>query len=181
MAEALRPEDLAAEAAAAYRSTRFADAALLYSQAARSYSASGLALECAEAQNNASVAYLQAGDAAAAMQSAEGTDQVFANTKDTRRQGMALGNQAAALEGLNRLDEALDRYTQSADLLKQSGESELRATVLKSISALQIRTGKQLQALASMDAALENQKHLSLRESMLKKLLDFAFQMLNRH
>ena len=180
MAEALRAQDLAKEGTAAYRSARFAEAAALFSQAAHAYASSGQALDCAEANNNASVAYLQAGDAVAALKSAEGSDQVFADAKDQRRQGMALGNQAAALEALNRLDEALNLYNQSAQLLKASGETEMRASVLKSISALQIRTGNQLQALASMDAALQNQKRLSLRERILQKLLRIPIDMLNR-
>lgn len=180
MAEPLRPQDLAAEAATAYKAARYAEAALLFTQAARSYSSSGQALDSAEARNNASVAYLQSGDAAAALQSAEGTDPIFASAKDMCRQGMALGNQAAALEALARLDEALERYTACAGLLKQAGETEMRAMVLKNISSLQIRTGNQLQALASMNAALEDQKHLSLREKILKKLLRVPFEMLNR-
>jgi len=49
---------------------------------------------------------------------------------------------------------------------------------LKSISALQIRTGHQLEALASMDAALSNQKKLSMQERFLKKLLDVPMRML---
>jgi hypothetical protein len=45
---------------------------------------------------------------------------------------------------------------------------------------LQIRTGKQLQALASMDAALDNQKHLTLRERLLQKLLRLPMDMIRR-
>jgi hypothetical protein len=95
-----------------------------------------------------------------------------------RRQALAIGNQAAALEGLKRLDEALERYRLSASLLKQVGDEENRSVVLKSISSLQIRTGHQLEALATMDAALSNQKKLSLQERFLKKLLNVPMRML---
>jgi tetratricopeptide (TPR) repeat protein len=94
---------------------------------------------------------------------------------------MALANQAAALEGLGQLEAALERYTRAAEFLKQVGENEMRALVLKNISTLQLRTGKQLQALASMDAALDNQKRLSWRERMLQKLLRVPLDMLKRH
>ncbi len=162
----------------AYQVGRFPEAAGLFEQAARQYSQGGDALNAAEMANNRSVALLQAGDAQGALAAAEGTDAVFAQAGDVRRQALAAGNQAAALEKLNRLDEALQRYRQSADLLQQVGDTENRAAVLKSISALQIRTGHQLEALASMDAALTNQKKLGLQERFLKKLLDVPMRML---
>ena len=122
---------------------------------------------------------LQAGDAQKALQLTDGTDTVFASVGDIRRQGIALANQAAALEALNRLKEALERYQAASDLLKQSGEKEMRSMVLQNISTLQLRTGNQLQALASMDSALDQKKKLSLKEKMLKKLLKVPFDMMN--
>jgi len=180
MAETVLAKDLMREGSTAYQAGRYPDAAAAFLQAARAFTTAGLKLDAAEASNNASVALLKAGDAAGALRSAEGTDQVFAEANDRSRQGMAVANQAAALEDLGQLDEALNRYTSSAELLKQSGDKELRAIVLKSISGLQIRTGKQLQALASMDAALDNQKHLSLRERLLQKLLRLPMDMIRR-
>lgn len=180
MNETLSARDLSIEGEKAYKKGQYAGAAQSYTLAARSFLAAGQKLESAEASNNASVAFLQAGDPAAAYEAARGTDVIFAEAGDERRQGMALANQASALDSLGRLDEALEAYTRSADLLKRAGETELRAVVLKSISTLQIRTGKQLQALASMDAALENQKSLSLRERLLKNLLRLPLNMLNR-
>jgi tetratricopeptide (TPR) repeat protein len=163
-----------------YRAGRFPEAAGLFEQLARHYSQEGDGLNAAEMANNRSVALLQSGDAQGALEAAEGTDQVFAQAGDARRQALALGNQAAALEGLQRLDEALGRYWQSADLLKQVGDVESRAVVLKNISTLQLRTGHQLEALASMDAALGGQKKLSAQERFLKKLLDVPMRMLKR-
>lgn len=173
-------QDLARQAEQAYKGGKYNDAASLYQKAAHQALAEGDRLKMAELGNNCSVALLQAGNAHAALEAADGTDQVFAKAGDMHRQGLALGNQAAALEALNRLDEALARYRQCSDLLKQSGDEENRAAVLKSISALQIRTGHQLEALASMDAALERQKKLSLQERFLKKLLDIPMRMLRR-
>lgn len=163
-----------------YRSEKYAEAAALFEQAAQVFLQSGDALKAAEMSNNRSVALLQAGQKQAALEAAEGTDQVFAQSGDVRRQAMALGNQAAALEALNRLDEALARYRQCSELLKQVGDSENRAAVLKTISALQIRTGHQLEALASMEVALDNTKKPSLQERFLKKLIDIPMRMLRR-
>ena len=93
---------------------------------------------------------------------------------------MALGNQAAALEALGKLDDALKTYQRSSDLLKKVGDKENRATVLASISQLQIRSGKHLEAVAAMQASLDNRSKLSLKEKLLNKLLKVPFQFLHR-
>ena len=167
-------------AQASYHAGRFVEAASLFEQASRQYSEAGDGLQAAEMANNRSVALLQSGNGKKALEAAEGTDQVFAQAGDVRRQALALGNQAAALENLNQQEDALARYRQCAELLKQAGDDESRVPVLKAISALQIRTGHQFEALASMDAALNNQKKLSPQERFLKKLLDIPMRML-RH
>lgn len=171
---------IADQAEKAFRAGNFSEAADLYKQAAEVNMAHEDAPQAAENMNNRSVALLQAGDAAGALQAAQGTEQVFAQAGDLRRQGLALGNQAAALDALGRLDEALERYRQSSDLLKQVGDKESRAVVLKSISVLQIRTGKHLEAVATMDAALDNQPKPSFKERLLKKLLDIPFKIMGR-
>lgn len=162
----------------AYKTGQYLQAAEHYAEAERQFAATGDPLKAAEMANNRSVALLQAGRPEDALTAAHGTDAIFAQGSDTFRQALAIGNQAAALEALNRTDEALKQYWECSNLLKQIGEKEYRATVLKSISALQIRTGKQFEALASMDAALENQKKLSIMERFLKKLLDIPMRML---
>jgi len=174
------PTTLVKQAEQAYRAGKYADAASLFEQAALAFSQSGDELKAAEMANNRSVALLQSGNGQGALDAATGTEQVFAQAGDLQRQALALGNQAAALEALNRLEDALARYRQSSELLKQIGDTENRAAVLKSISTLQIRTGHQVEALAAMEVALDNTKKLSLRERMLKKLIAIPMRMLRR-
>lgn len=171
---------LSSQAEKAYRAGNYAEAAALYQNAVQYCTEAGDAVNAAEMSNNRSVALLQSGDAQSALDAAQGTDAVFARAGDLRRQGIALGNQAAALEAMDQLDEALNHYWQCADLLKQAGEKEYRALVLKSISSLQVRTGRQLEAVATMESALENQSKLSLQERFLKGLLRIPLQMINR-
>lgn len=173
-------QDMISQAEKAYHSGKFADAAGLFHQAALRCTDEGDALTTAELENNRSVALLQSGNAQAALEAAQGTDAVFATAGDLRRQGLAIGNQAAALEALGKLNEALEQYKSSAVILQQAGDTESRAVVLKSISSLQVRTGHQLEALASMNSALENQQHLTVKERFLKKLLKIPFQMMRR-
>jgi tetratricopeptide (TPR) repeat protein len=168
------------QAAKKYRSGQHLEAAQMYAQAAEQYVQNGDALMAAEMSNNRSVALLQAGDHQGALQASLDTDQVFAQAGDIRRQAVALGNQAAALEALNRTDEALKKYWQCSDLLKQAGDKDTRSHVLQSISTLQIRTGHHLEALATMEAALDNKKKLNLRENVLQKILRIPIQMVKR-
>jgi tetratricopeptide (TPR) repeat protein len=84
---------------------------------------------------------------------------------------LALGNEAAALEALNRLDEALGKYQQSADMLEKAGDKESLAVVLKSRSALQVKSGKPIDALFSYQSSLANVEKPSLGQRILKKVL----------
>jgi tetratricopeptide (TPR) repeat protein len=180
MSEAKSPQILAEEGKSAYQNGDYANAASLFEAAQQGYQTAEDALMAAEMANNASVAYLQGEDAEAALKAVEGTAALFAQASDLRRQGMALGNYAAALEALERNEEAAEYYQQSADVLQQAGEDQLRSNVLHSLSALQFRTGRQLQALASMQAGLEGVKKPNPRQRLLKRLLQIPFNMLNK-
>lgn len=168
----ISPEKLAKQAAAAYGSDDYAKAVILYKNASQLYKDAGDELMAAEMDNNLSVTLLKMKDAEAALQAAAGTDLLFEEAGDVNRQAIAIANQAAAMEALDQLDEALKHYQLASDLLKQSGNKQMRSYVLQAISALQLRTGKQLQAMASMDAALDNKGKLSLKERLLRKLLN---------
>jgi tetratricopeptide (TPR) repeat protein len=128
-------------------------------------------LSIAEINNNLSTVYLKLGDAQVAWKAVDGTDVVFENAGDTRRQALALGNQAAVLEALGKLAQAVEKYEACADLLKQVGDRDNRAVVLQALSQLQLRMGRQLEAITSMQIALDNKPKLSLRERVLNKLL----------
>ena len=171
-------QQLIKEAQEAYQTEEFRIAANKYEAAAREYTASGDALMAAEMANNRSVALLKAGDAPAAYQASASTDQVFAAAGDIRRQAVALSNQAAALESQRKIEPALQLYQQSADLFKQVNEPDMRAYVLKSISLLQFRSRKRIDAMATMRIALDAQRKLSLRDQVLKFLLNLVFRLL---
>ena len=68
-------------------------------QAAQAYTSAKDELNTAEMMNNQSVALLQAGKAKEALQATEGTEDIFQKAGDIKRQGIAVSNRAAALEG----------------------------------------------------------------------------------
>jgi len=180
MDEALNPKQLSKEGQSAYKRGDHMAAARAFEAASRAYSAADDPLSAAELANNSSVAFLQAGDAQMALEAVEGTVEVFQLAGDTCRQAMAIGNRAAALEALDRLDEAIDAYHQSADLLKDAGEDQLRLNVMQSLSVLQMRTGRQLEALASMKVGLDGTEKLSVKQRFIQKLLNIPFQMMDK-
>lgn len=164
----------------AFQNRRYSEAAEAFRSAGEAARAEGDALKGAEMDNNLAVVLLQSGDAAGALKATAGSDALFAEANDPQRQAIALGNQAAALEALGRRPEALEKYKACSTLLKQVNDPQRRVAVLKSISALQIRSGQFLEALVSMQTALDQSPQLSLRERILKGLLDIPFRILNR-
>lgn len=174
------PNELAESGKKAYGVGNYPEAAELFGAAADGFAAQENKLEAAEMRNNQSVASLQAGDAQAAYDAAEGTDATFEDAGDVKRQAMALGNTAAALDGLERFEESEEAYSRSAELFTEVGEDELRANVMQSLSKLQLRTGRQLEAIASMQTGLDNIKKPSIKQRLLKKLLKTPFKLLDR-
>jgi len=178
MSDALNQAQITKEGKEAYQRGDYGAAAKLFKAAAEGYASVGDKLTEAELLNNCGVAYLRAGDGKAALQVIEATPAVFAAAGDIRRQGLALGNLGDALETVGRKQEAADIYTQSAELLEQAGEDEMRAHVLQSLSKLQLKSGRQIEALATMEAGLEGFRKPSLKQRFLRKLLRFPFKLM---
>lgn len=181
MSKTISPEDLVKQGKSAYQRGDYLQAAQIYEAAQRAYEAKNDKLNSAEMANNCCVSYLQADEPEKALRSVEGTDQIFAEFGDLVRQGMALGNYASALEELELIDEAIEAYLHSASVLEEAGEDKLRANVMQSLSTLQFRQGRQLEALASMQSGLDGVKKPSPKQRVLKSLLNIPFDMLNKN
>lgn len=96
----LEPAQIADQGKQAFESKNFIEAAELFRQAAEGFTAGNSALMAAEMMNNMSVALLQAGRAQEALNAALGTDQIFAEAKDIKRQGMAVEIRRLRLKAL---------------------------------------------------------------------------------
>ncbi|MBE0687905.1 MAG: tetratricopeptide repeat protein [Anaerolineaceae bacterium] len=163
-----------------FKQKKYVESARLFESIAGEFQELSEVCKSAEMKNNASVAYLMSGDFQKSFNLSKDTHLIFEETEDWKNYGLAMGNQASALENLGKKDLALDYYQIAADKLKLAGENESRAYVLKRISALQIQKGDQLDALGSMTAALHNLPKLSRREKILKKLTDLVMKIGNR-
>ncbi len=135
-----------------------------------------LDLDEAEQKNNLSVALLFAGNARQAYEAAAGTDQVFQAHNDIKRQAMALGNAAQALEELKKYPEALKLYGQATDLLKGQNEGETRSMLLHRKANLQAKTGEAFQGAATLSAAIDEKPRPDLKEKILQKAFNKIFK-----
>ena len=167
----VEPQQLAKLGKDAFAAKKFKQAATNFTNAAAAFEALDDMLNAAEMKNNLSVALLQAGMAEEAFEAAAGTEVIFAQAADTKRQAMAFGNQAAALEALKKLDRALDAYERSAALFAEAGESEMRSMVLQSAAALKLKRGKMMDSALSMIGSVESTKKPNLLQRFLRFLL----------
>ena len=178
MSETVSAKQLVDEGQQAYRNGDYLAAALAYEAAAESYVANGDGLTAAEMRNNSSVAYLQAEELSAALNAAEGTPEIFRAAGDVLRQGMAYGNLGSVYEAQEQFEDAVDAYSRSADLLSEAGENDMRLNVMKSLSAIKMREGRHLEALAAMQSGLEDIEKPTAKQSFLKKLLNMPTKFL---
>lgn len=136
------PIQLAEQGKDEYAKGNHAAAADLFAQAAQAYANAQDELNAAEMKNNQSVALLQAGMAREALQATDGTEEIFRKAGDIKRQGIAVGNRAAALEGLKKVDEALAEYERAASLLEEAGEGDMHSIVRKAAANLNLKRGR---------------------------------------
>jgi len=136
------PVALAEQGKQEYGSGNYAAAAGLFLQAAQAYADKQDDLNAAEMKNNQSVALLQAGKAKDALQATDGTEFIFQQAGDLKRQGIAVGNRAAALEGLKKVDEALAEYERAASIFEEAGEGDMHSVVRKAAANLNLKRGR---------------------------------------
>jgi tetratricopeptide (TPR) repeat protein len=174
----LTPKGLARQAEKAFREGNYLEAVIGFKEAATAYQDQGQTLLAAEMWNNCGVALVQLGQGDEALKVIQPTLTLLESEGDLERLGIAYGNLASALEVCGRYEEAQQAYLRSAELLEKCGKAELRLHALKALSQLQLKQGKQLQALATFQAALEDAPRLSLQQKALKKLMEIPWKLL---
>jgi tetratricopeptide (TPR) repeat protein len=165
------PQDISEKAWLAYRSGDYPAAAGGFADAASAFAAQGDGLNAAEMKNNQSVALLRAKQAQAALEAAQGTEAVFAGAGDFRREGIALANQASALQALKKVQEAIQFYTRAGEALEKGGEDVLRMQVMQLLSSLYLGRFKFYDAIIALQSGLAGVKNPTPRQRLMKKLL----------
>lgn len=169
--EAINPTTLAEQGKKEYEQQNYLAAADLFSNAARSYALRKDELNAAEMKNNQSVALLQAGKAKEALQATDGTEEIFQQAGDVRRQGIAVSNRAAALEALRKWDEALAEYDRAASLFEQIGEGDMHSTVRKAAANLNLKRGRIVDSQMDVYDSLRLVEKPTLTQRLLKFLM----------
>ena len=171
------PQKLAAAGKKLYAEGSYQQAADAFGAAAEGYARAENPLQAAEMANNRCVALLQIQQGEQALEAVRGTDRVFGEAGDVKRQAIALANLGTALKEVGEKEKALEHFQRSAELFSEIGEDELQVQVTQSASALQLKGRDPLGALASMRRGLGELEKPSLVQRWLKKLLDIPFKL----
>ena len=171
--DAINPNTLAEKGKQEYEQENYLSAAKLFSQAAQAYTLKKDALNAAEMKNNQSVALLQAGNAKEALDATDGTEEIFQNAGDIKRQGIAVSNRAAALEGLKKWKEALAEYDRAAFLFEQAGEGDMHSIVRKAAANINLKRGK----LSDSQMDVFDSLRLVEKPTLLQRIMKFLVRM----
>lgn len=166
------PESSAQRALQDFRQGRFADAARGFQAARESFEQAGDVANAAEAANNLCVALLQARQPVEALRAVQGTPEVFDGLGDAQRAAQAVGNLASALEATGDLSAAEHAYQQALERFTNLKDREAQATILSSLSQLQLKRGRPLEALTTMQAGLDQKPRRSWRDRWVRRVLD---------
>ena len=167
----LNPLTLAEDGKKEYEQGNFLAAADLFLQAAQSYTSAKDELNAAEMMNNQSVAFLQAGKAKEALQATDGTEEIFQKAGDIKRQGIAVSNRAAALEGLKKWKEALAEYDRAASLFEQVGAGDMHSIVRKAAANINLKRGHLFDSQMDVYDSLRLVERPTLTQRILKFLI----------
>ncbi len=158
-----------------YTKGAFGVAADLFSQAALAYENVQDELNAAEMKNNQSVALLRAGKAEAALQATVGTEEIFQKAGDLKRQGIAIANRAAALEGLKKLSEAMDEYNRAAVIFEEIGEGDMHSVVRKATAEIFLKRGYIANTQMDVLDSLRLAEKPTFTQRILKFLMRWGF------
>jgi tetratricopeptide (TPR) repeat protein len=174
--EHLSPNVLADRGKQEYERGNYLAAADLFQQSAQAFSLTQDELNAAEMKNNQSVALLQAGKAREAFQATDGTEEVFKQAGDLKRQGIAVSNRAAALEGLKKWNDALGEYDRAASIFEEIGEGDMHSIVRKAAANINLKRGRIVDSQMDVFDSLRLVKKPTLMQRLMKFLVRIGFR-----
>ena len=172
------PAVIAKKALAAYAKEQFDEAIELFQEAREGYDASGDPLQAAEIANNLSVALIQVGRHQAALDNLVGTYDIFLDRGEMIKAAQALGNEAAAHEGLNNWGRAESLYQQAAERFSDLDDHDSQRFTLQALSRVRLRQGRAIEAVSTMRGALETGTKNTWSNRLAKKILNIPSRIL---
>ncbi|HEX5808513.1 MAG TPA: hypothetical protein VFY25_07585 [Anaerolineales bacterium] len=174
--EQLNSTALAEQGKQEYQKGSYLVAADLFLKAAQAYEAARDDLNAAEMKNNQSVALLQAGKAKEAFQATDGTEAIFEKAQDLKRQGIAISNRAAALEGMKKWNEALAEYDRAATVFEEAGEGDMHSIVRKAAANINLKRGRITDSQMDVFDSLRLVEKPTLMQRFMKFLVRIGFR-----
>jgi tetratricopeptide (TPR) repeat protein len=160
-----------------FRNGQVNEAIEAFSDLHLAYQSQGDPVKADEMANNLGVAHLDINQFDEAIKLVVDTPERFLRAGQPILAAQAFGNLGAAFAAADRIEEAEDAYRQSFKLFQDQGHDEGMTFVGQALSQLQLKQGRALEALASMEASLEGQKKPGLRQRILRKLLKLPFRL----
>ena len=154
-----------------YRAGRFEDAAAAFTHAQQAFLAEGNPQQAAETANNWGVAARQAARFEEAEAAFAKASELFDELGDRLSQGQVIGNLGALSESRNQNKQAAAFYTQAIVLFDKVGAADLSAQTWRALSRLRMKQGKWFAALGAYDAGLQDVKHLTPIQRLLRRLI----------
>jgi tetratricopeptide (TPR) repeat protein len=174
------PDHLEQQALSAFREGDLQAAIDAFLAARQRYLDQGHHSKAAEMGCNLAVSLLEAGRAEDALQAVEGIPEIFLDLGSENLAAQAFGNLGAALEANQRYQAAEAAYRNAADLFSKHGDIENSRYTLQALSRLQLRQGRPVEALTTMEAGLEGQTQLGLRDRLLRRLLKLPYRLFGK-
>jgi tetratricopeptide (TPR) repeat protein len=178
--ESTPPLTLVKQAQAAYQEDRLEDAIRDFKAAQEAFLEDGDQQRAAEMANNLCVVFLKSEAAEEALQTVMGTPEIFLEHDDEKAAATAYGNLASAYQACGDLVAAESALRESIERFRSLGEKENLLHAQRMLSQIQLRQGRTLEALGSMQAGLENQDKLSMKYRFLRRLLDIPARLLHK-
>lgn len=172
--------DLENRAVAAFREGRLEDAIAGFAAARQAFLAKGNQVKEAEMASNLCVAFLQADQPQEALEVIKDVPTVLLDLGDMNRAAYAYGNLGSALEACGDHDLAEVAYRHAIDLFANLGDTEQHNYTLQALSRLQLRRGKPLEAVSTMQTGLDDEKNPRLLNRLLRRLLKLPFRLFGR-
>lgn len=174
------PEELEQLALDSYRSGRFQESIEHFSAARQHFINKRNLLKAAEISNNLCVVMLAAKQPQSALDVVRDSPEFFLSQSDELHAAQAYGNLASALEACGQISDAEEAYHKAIELFEKLGDSENYSSTLQALSRLQLRQGKPLDALSTMQGGLEAMPKTRMRDRILQRLLKWPFRLLGR-
>ena len=121
--------------------------------------------------NDMGVVYQKLEDYAAAHKALDEAEGRFTALDDKKGQAQTLGNRAALYEAEGSLDEAVELYKESAEMLEAVGENDMAMYVWQAVSRLRTRQGQYIAAIGAYEEGVSKMPKKSLKRKILEQIL----------